>query len=88
MKIILTLACLFLASPAFAMDLPEADSPAAQLYTQRCSGCHALAHPGRLDWEQWRHMLHEMKLRMTERDMKMPDDEWRQIAGYLKRHAR
>jgi len=88
MKIWITILYLFLASPAFAMELPAADSPAAKLYAQRCSGCHALAHPGRLDWEQWRHMLHVMKQRMSERAMELPADEWKQIAGYLKRNAR
>jgi len=70
------------------MDIPDADSAAAQLYAVRCSVCHSLPHPGRLDWPHWRSMLHEMKQRMDERGMSMPDQEWQQLAHYIKAHAR
>ncbi|MFQ5344457.1 MAG: hypothetical protein ACE5DZ_00695 [Mariprofundus sp.] len=92
MKILMITLCLVFVSPVWAaagnMDIPDADSAAAQLFSQRCSGCHSLPHPGRLDWDHWRSMLHVMKRRMAERDISMPDEEWRQIAGYLKSHAR
>ena len=88
MRMLLALLCLFFSTSVSAMDIPDAASPAAQLYVDRCSTCHALAHPARLDWPHWRSMLHVMKLRMSERGMEMPDEEWRQIAGYLKQHAR
>ena len=88
MKIILMLFALLFVSPAWATDIPDADSPSAQLFSQRCSVCHSLPHPQRLDWPHWRSMLHVMKQRMAERDISLPVEEWRQIAGYLKSHAR
>jgi len=88
MKIILTLFALLCVSPAWATDIPDAGSASAQLFSQRCSVCHSLPHPARLDWPHWRSMLHVMKQRMDERDMSLPNEEWRQIAGYLKSHAR
>jgi len=33
--------------------IPDADSPDARLYRQRCSSCHALPHPGRIDYSEW-----------------------------------
>ncbi|MDX8412831.1 MAG: cytochrome c [Mariprofundales bacterium] len=72
----------------WGMDLPEAERSAAKLFAARCSVCHALPHPKRLDWPHWQHMLRVMKQRMAERDISMPNEEWHQIADYLKRNAR
>lgn len=88
MRILITIACLMSAAPVWATDIPDADSPSAQLFAERCSVCHSLPHPKRLDWEHWRSMLHVMKQHMHERGMQMPDEEWRQIAAYLQAHAR
>ncbi len=88
MRVLMVSICLLIASPAWAMEIPEADTASAKLYAQRCSVCHSLPHPGRLDWPHWRSMLHVMKQRMDDRGMEMPAEEWKQIAGYLKRHAR
>ncbi len=88
MKIIITVLCLVFVSPAWATEIPDANSKSAQLFAQRCSICHSLPHPKRLDWPHWRSMLHVMKQRMNEHGMEMPNEEWRQIAGYLKSHAR
>ncbi|RMH62314.1 MAG: hypothetical protein D6678_01380 [Zetaproteobacteria bacterium] len=88
MRGIWLLLLLSLAGNAWAMDLPEADSEAARLFAARCSACHALPHPKRLDWPHWRHMLRVMKRRIEERGVDMEGAEWRQIAAYLRRHAR
>ena len=40
--------------------LPEPDSVGAQLYRQRCSGCHRLYQPGLLTPEMWQFMLARM----------------------------
>ena len=49
------LGCLFLIASVYAAgcnaSLPEPESERAQLYTQRCSGCHRLYHPGLLTTE-------------------------------------
>jgi len=88
MRILMMITCLICSTPAWATDIPDVDSAAAQLFSQHCSICHSLPHPARLDWPHWRSILHVMKQRMDERDISMPDQEWRQIAGYLKSHAR
>jgi len=89
MKILITVLCLMFTAPAWATEIPDADSAAAQLFAQHCSACHALPSPRRLDWSHWRNILHMMKQRMDERGVsEPPPDEWRQIAGYLKSHAR
>jgi len=88
MKKTLLMIALLLPASGWSMTLPDAESAAAKQFASRCSVCHALPHPKRLDWPHWRHMLRVMKRRMAERDMTLPDDAWRQIAGYLKHHAR
>ena len=88
MRTLMLVSLLCLAPSAWATDIPDADSASAQLYTERCSTCHALPHPKRLDWESWRHMLGVMKMRMDEKGMQMEKAEWQQIAAYVKTHAR
>ena len=90
MRFFLLLMCwMVTASPTWAADIPDADSPGARLYASHCSVCHALPHPKRLDWPRWRHILGVMRIRMRERGVAEPTKEqWRRIAAYLKRHAR
>jgi len=88
MRIFIAIVWLTFTTPVWATDIPDADSTAAQLFTQRCSICHSLPYPKRLDWQHWRSMLHIMKQRMDERDISMPAQEWRQISAYLQSHAR
>ena len=77
------------ARTAAAMDIPEPESAGAKLYEARCSVCHALPHPKRLDWPAWQHTLRVMRERMQQRGVAEPSkQEWRQISDYLKRHAR
>jgi len=89
MRILFTILLLITSSSAWALDIPDADSAGGTLYAARCSTCHALPHPKRLDWPHWRHMLGLMQQRMAERKVPEPSrQEWRQIADYLKNHAR
>jgi len=88
MRVLMLVVCLIFSTPARATDIPDAGSASAQLFSQRCSICHSLPHPKRLDWPHWRSMLHVMKQRMQERDISLPNKEWRQIAAYLQSHAR
>jgi len=85
---LLICALLLFAGHGRAMEIPDAGSDGAKLFAARCGVCHALPHPRRLDWPHWRHMLRVMKQRMAERDITLPDTEWRRIAAYLKAHAR
>jgi len=86
----LMLLCLTgMSSGALAADIPEAGSADAAVYMERCAACHALPHPGRLDWQRWRDMLYLMDRRMDERGFDKPSqEEWQAIARYLKSHAR
>jgi len=88
MRILLMLLLLTWGSSAWASDIPDADSADARLYAKRCSACHALPHPKRLDWKGWRHMLGVMKMRMDEKGIQMDKAEWQQISAYVKTHAR
>ena len=88
MRTLLLLLSLMIVQPVWGMDLPDADSPAARLFAERCSACHTLPHPKRLDWPHWQHMLRVMKQRMEARGMAMTTEEWRMIADYLRAHAR
>lgn len=85
---VIVAAMLLGAQSALAMDIPDAASPDARVYATRCSVCHALPHPKRLNWAGWRHMLHVMKQRMQERDMQLSNEDWHRIAAYLQHHAR
>jgi len=88
-KIMLIFVFSTLAMPVWGAEIPDADSAAAKLFTEKCSVCHAMPYPQRLDWPHWRHMLGVMKQRMDERGVPEPTKtEWRQIAGYLKKHVR
>jgi len=84
----LTILVLGFAAQAQAADIPDAGSSGGRLYAGHCAACHSLPHPKRLDWEGWRHMLGVMKMRMDERGMTMSDNQWRQIADYVKAYAR
>ena len=42
-------------------SLPEPESESAQLYTQHCSGCHRLYHPGLLTTEMWQFIMVRMQ---------------------------
>ncbi len=77
-------------APAHAMtSIPDADSPEAKVYIERCSVCHVLPHPKRLSFSGWKHMLKLMDQRMEERGISPLEPAEREaIAAYLKHHAR
>ncbi|MGD8312343.1 MAG: hypothetical protein PVJ66_07075 [Gammaproteobacteria bacterium] len=69
--------------------LPDAGSPAAQLYVERCGGCHAVPHPGRHSYAGWLHLVPLMEQRMAERGMRpLTDRERDDLLGYLRLHSR
>lgn len=87
-KLLLALMFLLMSSSALATDIPDANSADAQVYASRCSLCHDLPHPKRLDWQGWRNMLYLMERRMDERKVEKPSaEEWQAIARYVKSHA-
>jgi len=69
--------------------LPDRDSVAAQTFVSRCGVCHAVPHPGRLDYQGWVSLLPLMEQRMAERGMMPLTAEDRQlILAYLQENAR
>ncbi len=89
-KFYLILITCLLTTPAYAVtSIPDADSPEAKVYIERCSVCHVLPHPKRLSFSSWKHMLKLMDQRMEERGISPLEPAEREaIAAYLKRHAR
>ncbi len=69
-------------------DLPESESSAALLYTQRCGGCHRLYPPNVMTAATWDAMLQRMQGEMRRRGFPPLDDEEMRVLGdYLHRHA-
>jgi hypothetical protein len=89
-KYYLILITCLLAPPVYAATpIPDADSPQAKVYAEKCTVCHVLPHPKRLSFNGWKHMLTLMDQRIEERNMSPLEPEERQaIETYLKRHAR
>ena len=68
--------------------LPEPDSAGAQLYRQRCSGCHRLYQPGLLTPEMWQFMLARMDTEFVRLGRPpLSETERRAILDYLSAHA-
>ncbi|MCF7822041.1 MAG: diheme cytochrome c [Mariprofundaceae bacterium] len=89
-KFYLMLTICMLAAPAHATTpIPDADSPQAKVYAEKCSICHVLPHPKRLSFNGWKHMLTLMDQRIQERGLSpLEPEERKAIAAYLERHAR
>jgi hypothetical protein len=93
----ISLVCLLLATAGCtiqtgkpgATPIPDAGSPAAQLYAKRCGPCHAVPHPARLAYPGWVQLLPVMERRMAESGMQpLSEAERNEILAYLKAHAR
>lgn len=68
--------------------LPEPESAAAQLYRQRCDGCHRLYSPQVLKFEMWKLTLQRMQGEMARRGAKpLSPDETAMLLDYLQRHS-
>ena len=69
-------------------SLPEPESESAQLYTQRCSGCHRLYHPGLLTTEMWQFMLVRMETEFQRMGRPaLSESEKTTILKYLSTHS-
>ncbi|MGH7966334.1 MAG: hypothetical protein ACRERD_31665 [Candidatus Binatia bacterium] len=69
-------------------SLPEPESPAAQAYQQRCSGCHRLYAPQVLTAEMWTAMVARMEQEFRRRGLPPLAAEERQtILDYLQKHG-
>ena len=69
-------------------QLPEPESPGAQVYARRCGECHRAYAPPSMTWPMWQYQLGRMHLLFTQlgRPWLAPDEE-RLITDYIQRHA-
>ena len=69
-------------------SLPEPESPAAQLYRQRCGQCHRLYGPSLLTAEMWTFMVNRMEQEMLRRRVPpLKVEEKQTILEYLQKHS-
>lgn len=84
----LRIATLVLGIAGCNASLPEPESPAAQVYQQRCSGCHRLYAPQVLTAEMWKVMVTRMEQEFQRRGLPPLQAEERQmILDYLQKHG-
>jgi hypothetical protein len=86
--IVLTLLLSACDSPTGPQVYPEAESPSAQLFQTKCSGCHVAPQPGTHVAQVWPGVLHRMQMRMKAKGVTPLDNaELGEILDYLQRHA-
>ena len=68
--------------------LPDPESPGAQLYAGRCTGCHRLYAPGALTEVMWRITVTRMQGELARRGLPpLTADEERLLLDYLAQHS-
>jgi hypothetical protein len=67
--------------------LPEADSPGAKLYVEKCNGCHVAYRPELLTAAMWQTMVARMEIEMRRRGIEMDAKTKSEILDYLTRNA-
>jgi hypothetical protein len=74
---------------ACSRPLPEADSPQARLYVERCgSGCHAAFQPHTLTPKMWQVQVDRMDQKYRAAGIPVPTAQEReQLLDYLTRNA-
>jgi mono/diheme cytochrome c family protein len=73
---------------ACSTPLPDPESPGAQLYAARCSGCHRLYAPGVLTAAMWELQMDRMQAEMARRGVRPLDATERDLVWrYLQAHA-
>lgn len=69
--------------------MPDADSPIAKSYIDRCGRCHGAPNPGVHTAMEWPPVLHRMQNRMAQKGVKpLSADEFTMLLEYLQKHAR
>ena len=69
-------------------NIPEAETPAARLYANRCSGCHALHAPGTMTAAMWDMQVERMQGELVRRGIPpLTHDERQILLTYLHRHS-
>ena len=78
---------LMAASGCTKRSLPEADTPAAQLYAKHCGGCHQLYDPRSLTAEMWRIQVDAMMPKLAAAGQRLSDADRATLVAYLTRNA-
>lgn len=79
---------LLLTLAACSVELPEPESPAARLYSERCNGCHRLLNPSSMTPEMWKIQVERMQGEMVRRGVApLSPSEKELVLGYLMRHG-
>ena len=69
-------------------SLPDAASPAAQLYVSRCGNCHVPYNPHEMTAAMWDTQVTMMEVKMQAAGLPpLTSDERQSIVEYLKRNA-
>ena len=69
-------------------SLPEPESPAAQLYRERCAQCHRPYGPSLLTAEMWTFMVSRMEQEMLRRGVPpLKVEEKQAILEYLQKYS-
>jgi hypothetical protein len=69
-------------------NIPEADTPAARLYVNRCGGCHMLHAPGSMTAAMWDMQVERMQGELVRRGIApLTKDERQTLIDYLHRHS-
>jgi hypothetical protein len=67
---------------------PEAGSPAAQRFQEKCTGCHNAPQPSVHTARMWPSVLQRMQMRMKAKGVQpLNKTELGEILDYLQRHA-
>lgn len=73
---------------AACQKLPEPDSPAAQLYVQRCGTCHAAYNPRALTPAMWGAQMKAMDSKIRSSGLPpLTAEQYKTIFDYLTRNA-
>ena len=72
---------------ACAKGLPDANSPAAQLYGRRCGGCHQVYPPKSMTAAMWRIQVAAMAPKMAAAGAPLSAADQQAILVYLQKHA-
>jgi hypothetical protein len=69
-------------------QIPEAGSPAAELFLTKCTTCHSWPHPKRHTAREWDHYLGLMEENMQRENIEFSQAEKETIRNYLYRNSR
>ena len=87
-RAVATLAAVCSIAVACSRPLPEAGTPAAELYRSRCGTCHPAVSPRSMKYKLWEMVMVRMETRMREaREAPLTAAEQESILSYLERNA-